>query len=101
MSTAADTPDQRLEAYRRLFDRALIRRERRDGALVLLFRANPGIRATVDELARREAVCCPFMDYRVEPRGDEIAWSITNPVTGADRAAAEGVLDALGAVAAP
>jgi hypothetical protein len=94
MRTAVDTPDQRLDAYRRLFADALIRRERQDGAVVLTFRASGETRARVDDLARREAACCPFVDYRVETVGEEITWTITNPVTGEDRASAEVMLDA-------
>jgi hypothetical protein len=98
MSTAPDTLEQRVGAYRRLFARALLRRERRDGALALVFRGDPRTREEVDDLARREAECCPFVDYRVEALGDEIVWRITNPVTGEDRAAAEAVLDAFSAL---
>jgi hypothetical protein len=53
MSAAPDTPEERLADYRRLFERALLRRERRPDGLVLAFRADPGIRAAVDDLARR------------------------------------------------
>jgi hypothetical protein len=94
MSTAVDTPDQRLDAYRRLFADALLRRERHDGTVVFALRADPSTRATLGELVRREAACCPFVDYRVETVGDEIVWTITNPVTGADRGSVEAVLDA-------
>src|SRR6201999_1948271 len=45
ISTAVDTPDQRLDAYARLFADALVRRERRDGIVVLAFRADPETRA--------------------------------------------------------
>ena len=39
MSTAADTPDERLAEYGRLFERALVRRERRGTRVVFGFRA--------------------------------------------------------------
>ena len=94
MSTAVDTPEQRLAAYARLFTDALVRRERRDGAVVLAFRGDPATRAAVVELARREAACCPFVDYRVETAGEETVWTITNPVTGEGRAGVEAILDA-------
>jgi len=80
MSTAQDTPDERLAAYAQLFERALARRERKQNAVVLVLRATPGTRELVEELARREAACCPFMDYRVETKGDEVIY--TNPVSG-------------------
>jgi hypothetical protein len=80
MSTAQDTPDERLAAYAQLFERALARRERMHNAVVFVLRATPGTRELVEDLARREAACCPFMDYRVETKGDEVIY--TNPVSG-------------------
>ena len=77
MSTAEDTPEERLREYRVLFDRALLRHERRPGATVLTFRGDPGTRAAVEDLARREAACCPFLDYRVETAGAELVWTIS------------------------
>ncbi len=94
MSTAADTPDERLQAYRVLFERALVRRERREKDVMFVFRADDGTLATVEDLARREAACCPFLDYRVETVGDEIVWTTTNVVAGAERAAVDATLDA-------
>ena len=93
MSTATDTMDERLSEYSRLFEQALIRRERRADSVVFWLRAEPGIRASVDALVRREAACCPFFDYRVESVGDEVVWTITTPVTGEERAAIDVYLD--------
>jgi hypothetical protein len=98
MSTAEDTPDERLAEYGRLFERALLRRERRPDAVVLWFRADAGTRAAAADLARREAACCPFLDYRVETVGDEVVWTTTNVVTGAERASADAILDAFHAL---
>jgi hypothetical protein len=93
MSTAPDTPDERLAEYGRLFERALLRRERRENALVYAFRADPGARAAVEDLARREAACCPFFDYRIETVGDEVIWTTTNTITGDQRASVDAMLD--------
>ena len=98
MSTARDTPDERLAAYQGLFERALLRRDRGADTVVFSFRADAGIRDAVEELARREAACCPFMDYRVETTGDEVVWTITNVVSGDERASVDVVLDALHAL---
>jgi hypothetical protein len=94
MSTAADTADERLQAYRRLFEHALVRRERRENDVIFVFRADNGTLATVEALARREAACCPFLEYRVETVGDEIVWTTTNVVTGPERGAVDATLDA-------
>jgi hypothetical protein len=93
MSAAGDTPEQRLGEYRRLFSDALIDRERSAGAVALVFRADPRIRAAVEDLAHREAACCPFLDYRVETTGESIRWTITNPINGDDRATAAAMLE--------
>jgi hypothetical protein len=94
MSTAVDTPDQRLADYAQLFADALIRRERGERTVLFAFRADPQTRAMVEDLARREAACCPFIDYRVETIGEEIVWTTTNPIEGEDGAGAEVMLDA-------
>lgn len=87
MTTASDTPGERLAEYARLFERALVGRER---AVVFAFRGEPGVRERVEDLARREAACCPFLGYRVETAGAEVRFTVTGP----DRADAAAVLDA-------
>jgi hypothetical protein len=99
MSTAEDTPEERVREYEDLFERALLRHERSDGAVVLSFRADPGVREQVVDLARRESACCPFLEYRVEAAAGEVIWTIANPVTGDERAAADAVLEAFAAFA--
>ena len=94
MSTAPDTPDERLAEYARLFERALVHRERRADGVVLRFRAAPGTRMAVEELARREAACCPFLDYRVETAGGEVVWTTANVTTGGARGSVDAILDA-------
>ena len=93
MSRARDTPEQRLAEYGELFQRALLERERRDDAVVLVFAAQA--REQVEDLARREHDCCPFVDYRIDADGDQIRWTTTNTVDGDDRAAAQVMLDAM------
>ena len=92
MSTARDTPEERLAEYRELFERALLGRERRDDAVALTFSADA--REQVADLARREHACCPFVDYRVEAAGEQVVWTTTNTVQGEHRAAVDVMLDA-------
>jgi hypothetical protein len=94
MTAAPDTPDERLREYGRLFEGALLDRQRRADAVVFSFRADLGTRQAVDDLARREAACCPFLDYRVETVGDEVIWTITNTIAGDQRASVDVILDA-------
>jgi hypothetical protein len=91
MSAASDTPEERIAEYGRLFERALLRRERRADAVV--FRLSADSRAAVDGLAHREAACCPFADYRVEMVGDEVVYTIANPVTDERRPEVDAMLD--------
>jgi hypothetical protein len=98
MSTARDTPDERLAEYRELFERALLRRERLPDGIVFGFRADPGTREQVDSLARREHACCPFLDYRIETVGAEIVWTTTWPGSGVERAGVDAILDAMHAL---
>jgi hypothetical protein len=91
MSTASDTPEERLAEYRRLFADALLGRERRDDSVVLSFRAGPRTREAVESLVEREAACCPFLDYRVEALGDELRWT----TTGDSRPGVDDILDSL------
>jgi hypothetical protein len=93
LSTADDTPDERLREYGRLFERGLLRRERRADAVVFHFRADPGTREALEDLARREAACCPFLDYRIETVGDEVIWTTTNTIAGEGRASVDVFLD--------
>jgi len=95
MGAAADTPDQRLREYQRLFQRALASRERRPEGVVFRFRAGTGMREAIESLARREAACCGFLDHRVETAYGQVIWTTTNPLTGEERAAVDIFLDAL------
>ena len=47
-----------------------------------MFRLGADARAAVESLARREAACCPFLDYRVETAGQEVVWTITGDAGG-------------------
>lgn len=94
MTTAEDTPDARLAEYERLFETALVRRERAKDRVEFAFRADAGLRARLDALARREAACCPFLGYHVETVGDEVIWAISNPRPGEERASVDAMLDA-------
>ena len=98
MSAAPDTPDERLAEYGELFERALVRRDRLPDGVVFGLRADPGTREQVDDLARREHACCPFLDYRIETVGDEIIWTTTWSGSDVERAGVDAILDAMHAL---
>jgi hypothetical protein len=94
LSSAEDTADERLDEYRRLFEHALLRRERLTDGVAFTFRGDGGrTRQALHDLARREAACCPFLEYRVEALDDEVIW--TTGLTGSERTGIDAFLDAL------
>jgi hypothetical protein len=93
MSTATDTPEERLAEYGELFARALLDRERRDDAVVLAFSLDA--REQVEDLVRREHACCPFVDHQVEIAEDSVVWTVRNPAEDDRRPAIDEMLDAL------
>ena len=64
MTTATDTPEERRAAYERLFERALLGREERDGVVVFRLRAGERTRAELEELTRTVELSSPA---HVEP----------------------------------
>lgn len=94
MRAAADTPQQRLSEYERLFAHALRRPERRDDAVIFAFADDPELRTWIADLAHREAACCPFIDYRIEARDDELVWTMS----GTDDAFEAAIYPVLGAL---
>lgn len=103
MTDASDTPEERLAEYRKLFEQALVTRERLEGdpgpdgqtgsrGLRFTFADKPGVQEWLADLVRREAACCAFLSYRVEvdAGANQIVWTITNE---ADDAVARAILD--------
>jgi hypothetical protein len=77
MTSATDTPDERIAEYGRLFAHALAGRHRDSLSVTLSFHDKPGVADWVQDLARREAACCPFVDYRIERQDGRVVWTIT------------------------
>src|SRR2546421_11443565 len=61
MTGAPDTGQERLAEYARLFDSALISRERTPEAMRWWLRNDEGTEAWAQDLAARENACCAFM----------------------------------------
>jgi hypothetical protein len=77
MTTAPDSPEERLAEYARMFAHALIARGRTEGAVAFTFAARPGVREWIADLVHREAACCPFFSYEVDFRADQIVWRMS------------------------
>ena len=92
---AADTPEERLGEYLRLFEHALTDRARLADGVWLSFARKPGVGEWVTDLARREAACCPFVSYDVTSDGDTITWE----TIGSADPAVQAILDQYIAIA--
>jgi hypothetical protein len=77
MSTAPDTPAERIAEYQRLFTQVLVGRERTAEGIRFRLRADEGVEAWVRDLAAREKACCPFFDFSIATVGDEVHWNAT------------------------
>jgi len=74
MTGALDTGPDRLREYQRIFSQALIGRERTADGIRFRFRAQPGIAASVRDLAAREKACCAFFTFSITTLGEEVRW---------------------------
>jgi len=75
LSSAPDTPEQRLDEYHRLFGQALVGRERvGNNGVRFRLRAEDGIEAWVRDLAAREEACCAFFAFEITNTGGEVVW---------------------------
>ena len=77
VSSAPDTVDQRLGAYRQLFSDAFVGRDRTVAGNRFRFRANDGIEARVRYLADLEKRCCAFFTFTITVVGGEVLWDST------------------------
>lgn len=75
-SLTASEQSERADEIRELARGALVSRRRDEGRVVLSFRADPGVADEVEDLARRERECCPFLELSVERGGGLVALSI-------------------------
>ncbi|MGH8986167.1 MAG: MerR family transcriptional regulator [Acidimicrobiia bacterium] len=74
---AVDTPEERMEAYRRLFAGAFVGRDRTVAGIRFRFRAGEGVEAIVRELTAREERCCAFFTFTITVAGGEVLWDAT------------------------
>src|SRR4051812_30758971 len=85
MTGAADTTDERLAEYGRLFATALAGRERTGGGIRFRFRADPGVEDWVRDLAAREQACCAFFTFTISADEHEVRWDASVPDEDAAR----------------
>jgi hypothetical protein len=63
----------RQRRWRDLADRAFVDRVETDRGLRLVFRAEPGVEAELQELAALERECCAFADWTVDGTAVEVS----------------------------
>jgi len=88
MSTAEPAPlactlerselTSRIEAWREVTARATSRRLEED-RLVATYPDDPQLLEQLRELIAAEAACCPFLEFKLEPRGDVIVSELRLP----------------------
>jgi hypothetical protein len=94
-SLPPDEQGDRAAEFRALAGRALVGRERDEGAVRLSFRADPDVREAVEDLARRERECCSFLDFAVEQRNGRVTLAIA-AAAAEDRAALDAFYELAG-----
>ena len=70
--------------WERLSERAFRERRPIPDGVQLVFAAQEGVESELKELARLEAQCCSFADWKVERRGEEVVLDVTAPAEAAD-----------------
>ena len=73
-SLTAGEQSERADEFRELAARALLQREREPGRLLLSFRDEAA--EQVEDLARRERECCPFLEISVARSDDAVLLSL-------------------------
>ncbi|MFI7707465.1 hypothetical protein [Nonomuraea sp. NPDC049480] len=89
MTTAPDTPQQRLDEYRSLFGQHLISREKTAQGIRFQLRAEPGVEEQVRDLAAREKACCAFFAFDIRLDGGQVIWDCAVSDNDAARALLE------------
>ncbi|MFI6742752.1 hypothetical protein ACIBI9_58505 [Nonomuraea sp. NPDC050451] len=89
MTTAPDTPQQRLDEYRHLFGRYLLGREKTAEGIRFRLRAEPGVEEQVRDLAAREKACCAFFAFGIRLDGEQVLWDCAVSDNDAARALLE------------
>jgi hypothetical protein len=69
----------RQERWHQLWHRAAVNAVTTSNGLRLLFRAEPGVKEELHQLADLERDCCAFADWSVHVGGEEVVLDVTAP----------------------
>ena len=78
---SGELPERR-ERWRRLTERALVRRSETASGVRLSFRAEDGVEPELSELAALERECCSFAHFEVRASPEAVVLDITAPAAG-------------------
>ena len=81
-----DALGERLAAAAEVGRAGLVSRERVEGRHILRFRADPEIRARLEEIVDAERECCSFLRINLDERGTELELAIEAPLGGEETA---------------
>ena len=70
---------ERLDAVARLSKKALFGAEQTSEGLRLHFSAGPGVEDELKQLIKAESECCPFLEFQLKPRQDELVLQVDGP----------------------
>ena len=65
--------------WQALADAALIARDRTTKGARQIYRAEPQVERELSELIELEADCCPFLEFKLLRRGDELVLDVHDP----------------------
>ena len=82
-SLRAGDLDDRREVWKRLAGRALRESRPTDHGVRFFYTASEDAERELRELARLEAECCPFAEWRLSQRGEELVLEVTSTGEGA------------------
>jgi hypothetical protein len=78
-SLSAPAAAERARRWSALLDRALISGAPIAGGRRLVFRAEPGAAAELDDLVAAERECCPFLTMAIVPDGERLVLDAVAP----------------------
>jgi hypothetical protein len=79
----------------KLGDAALLEVRRAETRAELLFAHDPGVRESLDAILAAESACCPFLEMRVNDRGNSVLTLEVEAPAGAETVLS-GIVEAFG-----
>lgn len=75
----AEEAERQARQTRTTLGAAVLSREEIEGGLRLRFPGDETTEAAIRDVIKAESRCCPFLAMALEPRGDELEFTVTGP----------------------